>query len=180
MAYFSGIFNYELDAKAQKYVLWLVVADETLKAHPTYAFESKNFVENPNAGFDLLTAENWGIVPSCEGCNTAEPHLLDLGVKAMMTRKDTGETVHYWLAPRSSIYKTGYIMANSMGVIDRTYRGVLKAPVVPVATGAKGFVAGERHFQIVAPDMGWIEEVRIVGTLPDTARGEGGFGSTGR
>ena len=98
-------------------------------------------------------------MPSCEGCNTAEAHLLDLGVKAMMTRKDTGETVHYWLAPRSSIYKTGYIMANSMGVIDRTYRGVLKAPVIPVATGAKGFAAGDRQFQIIAPDMGWIEEV---------------------
>jgi len=180
MAYFSAVFDYAVDAKAQKYVLWLVVENEALKTHPLYAFDIKRFSDNLNAGFDLVTAENWGLVPSCEGCDTAEPHLLDLGVKAMMTRKDTGETVHYWLAPRSSIYKTGYIMANSMGVIDRTYRGVLKAPVVPVATGAKGFAAGDRHFQIIAPDMGWIEEVRIVSSLPETARGEGGFGSTGR
>lgn len=182
MAYFSAVFDYAVDAKAQKYVLWLVVENEALKRNPVYAFDFdiKRFSDNLNAGFDLVTAENWGLVPSCEGCNTAEPHLLDLGVKAMMTRKDTGETVHYWLAPRSSIYKTGYIMANSMGVIDRTYRGVLKAPVVPVATGAKGFAAGDRHFQILAPDMGWIEEVRIVSSLPETARGEGGFGSTGR
>jgi len=173
MSYFSSTFNYSLDSKCAKYVLWLVITDEALKANPYYGMNVQTYSNNTNAGFDLLTAESW---------LGDEPHLLELGVKAMMTRKDTGETVHYWLAPRSSIYKTGYSMANSMGVIDRTYRGVLKAPVV--ATGGrgfvKGFVAGERHFQIIAPDMGWIEEVRIVSSLPDTERGEGGFGSTGR
>lgn len=127
---------------------------------------------NENAGFDLFTRENWIGPPG-------EPHLLDLGVKAMMTRVETGEPVHYWLAPRSSIFKTGHIMANSLGVIDRTYRGVLKAPVVAVKEGAKGFADGDRHFQIMAPDMGWIYEVEVVTRLPETVRGEGGFGSTG-
>jgi dUTPase len=45
--------------------------------------------------------------------------------------------------------------------------------------GSKGFVAGDRHFQIVAPDMGPIKKVVIVDTLPETVRGAGGFGSTG-
>jgi dUTP pyrophosphatase len=72
------------------------------------------------------------------------------------------------------------MMANSMGVIDRTYRGVLKAPVVAVAASATGFQRGDRHFQIMAPDLGWIETVRIVESLPETVRGERGFGSTGR
>jgi dUTP pyrophosphatase len=98
----------------------------------------------------------------------------------MMVRENTNEAVHYWLAPRSSIYKTGHIMANSMGVIDNTYRGTLKAPVVALTEGASGFKAGDRHFQIVAPDMGWISEVRTVRSLPESERGEGGFGSTGR
>jgi dUTP pyrophosphatase len=90
-----------------------------------------------------------------------------------------GEPSHFWLAPRSSIYKTGYMMANSLGVIDSSYRGTLKAPVVAGAFGP-GFKAGDRHFQILAPDMGWISEVRLVSSLPETLRGEGGFGSTGR
>jgi dUTPase len=171
MSYFGSTFNYSLESKAQKYTLWVVVTEEALKKHANYDFNTKIYTDNLNAGFDLVTAESW---------SGKDVHLLELGVKAMMTRKDTGETVHYWLAPRSSIYKSGYIMANSMGVIDRSYRGVLKAPVVAVTDSAKGFVAGERHFQIVAPDMGWIEEVRIVSALPDTERGEGGFGSTGR
>ena len=98
----------------------------------------------------------------------------------MMTCDDTGTTVHYWLAPRSSIFKTGHIMANSLGVIDRTYRGPLKAPVVALKDGAPGFKAGERHFQILAPDMGYIKEVRKIDVLPEPLRGGGGFGSTGK
>jgi dUTP pyrophosphatase len=90
-----------------------------------------------------------------------------------------GEPVHYWLAPRSSIFKTGHIMANSLGVIDNTYRGLLKAPVIALTDSAAGFKAGDRHFQILAPNMGWISEVHRVRSLPDTLRGEGGFGSTG-
>ncbi len=129
--------------------------------------------ENLNAGFDLVTAEDFVGKPG-------EPHLLNLGVKAMMVRENTNEAVHYWLAPRSSIYKTGHIMANSMGVIDNTYRGTLKAPVVALTEGASGFKAGDRHFQIVAPDMGWISEIRTVRSLPESERGEAGFGSTGK
>ena len=169
MSYFGNAFDYSLDAKAEKYTLYLVV-DDSMKGHPLYQFKEKTFPTNENAGFDLATAENW----------VGETHLLDLGVKAMMKRSGTDETVHYWLAPRSSIYKTGYIMGNSLGVIDRSYRGTLKAPVVRISEPAKGFMAGERHFQVMAPDLGWIDTVRIVESLPETARGEGGFGSTGR
>jgi dUTPase len=130
-----------------------------------------------NAGVDLASVEDWCGVP---GDNA---HLLDLGVRAMLVNLATREPVHYWLLPRSSIYKTGHMMANSVGVIDSSYRGVLKAPVI-CSTGigsirATGFKRGERYFQIVAPDMGPIRIVRAVSSLPDSARGEGGFGSTG-
>jgi dUTPase len=154
------------------YKLWLLVEDEELKNTPFYDFNIKCDDENLNAGFDLITAEDF---------TAPGPALVSLGVRAMMTRTDTGAPVHYWLAPRSSIYKTGYMMANSLGVIDRSYRGVLKAPVVRVAgEGAAGFKRGERHFQILAPDMGHIAEVVRCTELPATARGEGGFGSTGK
>lgn len=160
----------------EKYILYLVVEDEVFAKNekdggPMYY----NFVhwerENDNAGVDLLTAEDWS------GANV---HLLDLGVRAMLVNKTTGKPIHYWLLPRSSIYKTGYIMANSVGVIDSSYRGILKAPVVRVGgEGVAGFKRGDRHFQIVAPDMGWIEQVKRVSSLPATERGDGGFGSTG-
>jgi dUTPase len=159
------------------YKLWLVVEDEEFQkpaaeGGSTYYKVGYTIRDNTNAGFDLITAEDFA---------QPGPALVSLGVRAMMTRSDTGEPVHFWLAPRSSIYKTGYVMANSLGVIDRSYRGVLKAPVVRVAgEAATGFKRGDRHFQILAPDMGYIREIARCSVLPETTRGEGGFGSTGK
>lgn len=160
-------------AEPPKYILYLVIDDEELKTNRHYHFTMCSR-DNENAGFDLLTAEDY-----C-GSQGAPAHLLNLGVRAMMVREDTRQPVHFWLAPRSSIYKTGHSMANSMGVIDASYRGILKAPVFCWQTGAAGFKRGDRHFQILAPDMGHIDDIQIVGGLPGTERGEGGFGSTGR
>ena len=163
-----------------RYTLWLVVENEDLKKNPYFDFKEKFFLENANAGFDLISTDS-SFVNEKEYCNL---YLSDLGVRAVMTRGDrlTPEaTGHYRLVPRSSIYKTGYMMANSEGIIDRTYRGVLKAPVVLVSkTTNPGMWAGNRYFQIVAPDLGWIYAVRIVDALPSTERGDGGFGSTGK
>jgi dUTPase len=153
------------------------VEDREFDKHSQYDFSVQLDDENLNAGFDLITAETFA---------APGPALVSLGVRAMMTRMDSDEPVHYWLAPRSSIYKTGYSMANSLGVIDRSYRGILKAPVVRCAAQAGEGAAvgalkrGERHFQILAPDMGHIAAVVRCTELPATARGDGGFGSTGR
>jgi len=171
MSYFSADNNVNSQSK---YTLWLVLDSDTAKANPYYNFKERYFIDNANAGFDLI---------SMEASNGRHTYLSDLGVRAAMTLGDTltpETTVHYRLVPRSSIYKTGYMMANSEGIIDRTYRGVLKAPVVAVGQLPVGLSSGDRHFQIVAPGEGWIYCVRIVDSLPTTLRGEGGFGSTGK
>ena len=149
-------------------------------------YTSKIFTQNENAGVDLYIAESANLNKLL---SQSEPILLDLGTSARMIRVNSDESeeeVHYWLCPRSSIFKTGLMMANSQGVIDRSYRGTLKAPVWVVSRQAfiqlcdDTDMKGMRLFQIVAPDMGWIREVRIVQTLSVTSRGAGGFGSTGR
>jgi dUTPase len=147
----------------------------------------KNSIQetNENAGVDLYIAQDYDHKALVD---TSNPILLDLGCSARMVRVDEHgdeKEVHYWLCPRSSIYKTGMMMANSQGVIDRSYRGTLKAPIWIVNLDAfdRTFkelrFRGTRYFQIVAPDMGWIREVRIVESLNTTSRGAGGFGSTG-
>lgn len=167
--------------------------------------------EDTNAGFDLFVAKdatlNLGQV-SEQTPVLVHMALLDLGCKARMLRitEDKAQEVHFWLAPRSSIWKSGVMMANSMGVIDKSYRGPLMAAVVPLSgqqtdseiqmigdTPTKVYkdcgridrqpiriARGQRLFQVLAPDMGWIHEVRLVDSLPETSRGSGGFGSTGR
>lgn len=150
------------------YVLFLKPESSS---YPFYNFGFK--ATDDNAGVDLFSVEDY----RADVRDVA--HLLDLGVRAMLVDIVTREPVHFWLLPRSSIYKTGHMMANSVGVIDSMYRGVLKAPVVCVTDGGIGFVDGQRYFQIVAPNMGKIHFVRQVTELPATERGEGGFGSTG-
>ena len=145
---------------------------------------------NDNAGFDLY-CETFQI-PGY----THKAFLINQGVKARMIRitPDTShssthysqanpieEEVHYYLAPRSSICKTPLQMANSMGIIDRSYRGPIMAPVRNTnLTDSYTIEEGTRLFQILAPDLGWIKEIRLVDSLPETSRGEGGFGSTGK
>jgi dUTPase len=130
-----------------------------------------------NAGFDLHCSENMFVDKS--------PVLLPFGISARLIRVESTETTdltsdsHFWIVPRSSIYKTGLMMANSVGVIDKSYRGELKAPVVSL-TGDTKVLCGDRLFQIVAPDMGWIRHVRVVNDLPNTVRGQNGFGSSGQ
>jgi deoxyuridine 5'-triphosphate nucleotidohydrolase len=139
----------------------------------------KNFPEifnNLNAGVDLFAVEDYQY-------DSSKPlvHLLDLGVRAVMYDVQNGEQVHFTLEPRSSIFKSGYMMANSRGIIDRSYRGTLKAPIIPQVPGAPQKIeARQRLFQILAPDLGWIHRVQVVDSLDETSRGEGGFGSTGR
>jgi dUTPase len=140
---------------------------------------------NDNAGVDLYCVQTQGV-----GSTTAT--LLDLGVKARMTKRwlscrygnpmERQETCHFWLAPRSSIWKSGVRQANSLGVIDRSYRGTLMGAVLSNGPVGSSIQEGIRLFQVLAPDMGWISRVVLkpLSELDETARGDGGFGSTGK
>lgn len=82
--------------------------------------------------------------------------------------------------PRSGLaLKNGITCLNSPGTVDADYRGELK--VILINLGQEPFVInrGERIAQLViAPvTQGVWERVKV---LSETARGAGGFGSTGR
>lgn len=84
------------------------------------------------------------------------------------------------LRPRSGLaLKHGITLPNSPGTIDSDYRGPLG--VIVMNAGAESFTIthGDRIAQmIVAPVVQ--AQFRMVESLNDTARGAGGFGSTGR
>jgi dUTP pyrophosphatase len=125
-----------------------------------------------NAGVDLHCCEDVVVKPG-------ELVFLKLGIRGRLVDEADGQAQHYYLYPRSSISKKGLIMANSVGIIDRSYRGELMGAVRNV-TGQDVLVArGERLFQIVAPNMGHICETVCWDSLDETTRGDGGFGSTG-
>ena len=84
------------------------------------------------------------------------------------------------LRPRSGLaLKHGITLPNSPGTIDSDYRGPLGVIVMNAGTEPFRVAHGDRIAQmVVAPVVQGI--FRLVEALDDTARGEGGFGSTGR
>jgi len=160
------------------YELEILCLDSTVSTFYPVALYNRS---DANAGFDLFTSADVQVEQT--------PQFVPFGIVARLLKVEpmpngtSNEYIktdsHFLLMPRSSIYKSGLLMANSTGVIDKSYRGELKAPVWSM-TAQSNVKKGERLFQIVAPDMGWIRNVRLVDSLPDTERGAGGFGSTGR
>ncbi len=83
------------------------------------------------------------------------------------------------IRPRSGLaYRNGITMLNTPGTIDADYRGEVK--VLAINHGEEPFTVnhGDRIAQmVVAPvQQMFVDEVD---ELPETQRGEGGFGSTG-
>lgn len=84
------------------------------------------------------------------------------------------------LRPRSSVYKTGMSLCNSVGTIDAQYRGEVKAMFYS-DDNCKPYNVGDKIAQLVVPECLATEvEFVEVDELPESARGEGGFGSTGK
>ena len=81
--------------------------------------------------------------------------------------------------PRSGLaFKNGITVLNSPGTIDADYRGEIGVILVNLSNQAFEIQNGERIAQLIIAKhdrADWIE----VQELSETARGEGGFGSTG-
>ena len=82
--------------------------------------------------------------------------------------------------PRSGLAaKHGITVLNTPGTIDADYRGEIKVILVNLSNTPFEIVPGERIAQMVVARHERVEwdEVEV---LDETARGTGGFGSTGR
>jgi dUTP pyrophosphatase len=119
------------------------------------------------AGMDVLAAEDVTLAPGAR-------HAVATGFAVAIP---AGYEIQ--VRPRSGLaLKHGISVPNTPGTIDSDYRGELK--VIVINHGAEPFaiVRGDRIAQLVlAPvtQAAWEE----VAELDDTARGAGGFGSTG-
>ncbi len=84
------------------------------------------------------------------------------------------------IRPRSGLaIKHGLSLLNSPGTIDADYRGEIRIIIANLGQKPYTIERGDRIAQmIIAPVTR--AEWDVVSELQDTARGEGGFGSTGR
>lgn len=124
------------------------------------------------AGFDLVAA-------LAEG----EEMVLEPGARALVP---TGLVLEIpsghegQVRPRSGLaLKHGVTVLNAPGTIDADYRGEVKVILVNLGEAPFRILRGERIAQFVAAPVTRAELV-AVDAVGDTARGAGGFGSTGR
>jgi dUTP pyrophosphatase len=81
------------------------------------------------------------------------------------------------IRPRSSVSKRGLLV--HVWTIDSDFRGQVHAVVTNVGNDAASICAGERVAQLIIAPVARAS-FEVVNELSETARGEGGFGSTGR
>jgi deoxyuridine 5'-triphosphate nucleotidohydrolase len=83
---------------------------------------------------------------------------------------------YFDLVPRSSLSKTGYIMANSVGIIDQSYRGPIIAALMKVDPNAEELKLPCKCVQLILRP--WYNCLMKQEELTHTQRNDGGFGST--
>jgi dUTP pyrophosphatase len=84
------------------------------------------------------------------------------------------------LRPRSGLaLRHGLTLLNSPGTVDADYRGEVQVILVNLSREPFTLRRGERIAQLVVSPVAPVA-LREVEMLEDTARGAGGFGSTGR
>ena len=127
---------------------------------PAYATEGA-------AGMDIVSAETLTLAP---GDRAAVPTGLCIACP---------DGFEVQVRPRSGLaLKHGLTVANAPGTIDSDYRGEVKVILINLGPKPVAIERGMRIAQLVVAPVtrGRFEEVA---SLDDTARGSGGFGSTG-
>ena len=85
------------------------------------------------------------------------------------------------IVPRSGLGRKGIVLVNTVGVIDSDYRGEIGMTLQNTGSEPVEIAHGDRVAQmlIVPYAKVQLERVNEVSALSETARGTGGFGSTG-
>lgn len=81
------------------------------------------------------------------------------------------------ILPRSSISKTGYMLANSVGVIDPSYTGTLKIALIKIDESFPDIKLPFTRCQLIIRKAEYVEMLQV-DCIEDTIRGSGGFGSS--
>lgn len=123
-----------------------------------------------SAGVDLTAALEAPLVLS-PGARAAVPTGIALALP---------EGYEAQVRPRSGLaLNHGIAVLNSPGTIDSDYRGEVRVILANLGDAPVTIARGERIAQLVVAPVSRVAFERVA-DLPETRRGAGGFGSTGR
>lgn len=143
---------------------------ERIKAHN----EKVNNDPHPDSGFDLACPNTRMIAGSIDTTK------IVTNIKGKMIENDS--CCGFYLYPRSSLSKTPLVLSNHVGIIDSGYRGNLTGAFRNLSNYVYTVNKYDRLLQICHSSLKsfyvvWVDNEEEIGV---TARGEGGFGSTGK
>jgi dUTP pyrophosphatase len=118
-----------------------------------------------DSGYDLSLIKKIKVV----GC----VHYYDTGIQVQPEKG-----YYFDLVGRSSISKTGWILANSIGIIDNSYTGSIIVALIRTDPAAVELQLPCRLVQIIPRQLILMDAIEV-DSLEDTERGEKGFGSSG-
>jgi dUTP pyrophosphatase len=126
------------------------------------------YAHDGDAGMDLYSAQDVVIAPF-------QRALIATGVAVAIPEGYAG-----FVQPRSGLaLRVGLSFVNTPGLIDSHYRGEIKVIAVNLDAATPISISrGDRIAQLVIQAVVRCEPVEV-SSLDTTARGEGGFGSTG-
>ena len=102
------------------------------------------------------------------------------GIALQLKEEDDDSIVTgFTIRPRSSVWKTGMVLSNSVGTIDEIYTGQIMAVFYHVMPNMPRYKVGDKVCQICLERTESIDFVEVP-ELRSTTRGSGGYGSTDR
>ena len=132
--------------------------------HPLPSYQTEG-----SAGMDIYASVKNNII-----INPLERVLIPTGLFIALPKGFEAQ-----IRPRSGLaIKQGLTCLNSPGTIDSDYRGEINVILINLSNEVQTIKNGDRVAQMVIAKYE-IGEWNLVDTLDETARGSGGFGSTG-
>jgi len=135
---------------------------------PIIASQVPVYAHPGDAGADLVSTETVRLEPG-------QRALVGTGVRIALP-----DGFVAFVVPRSGLAaKHGITIVNAPGTVDAGYRGEIKVSLLNTdATEAYDIAPGDRIAQIVIMPVPRVTFLPVE-ELPESSRGEGGFGSTG-
>jgi dUTP pyrophosphatase len=135
---------------------------------PIIASQVPVYAHPGDAGADLVSAETLRLEPG-------QRALVGTGVRIALS-----DGYVAFVVPRSGLAaKHGITIVNAPGTVDAGYRGEIKVSLLNTdASEAYDIAIGDRIAQLIVMPVPRVTFLPV-DELPDSTRGEGGFGSTG-
>lgn len=125
------------------------------------------YAQPGDAGADLRSTESLVLLPG-------ERYTVGTGVRIALPNGFAG-----FVHPRSGLAaKNGITIVNAPGTVDAGYRGELRVTLLNTGSEKFEITRGDRIAQLVIQRVETAEFVHVL-ELPESFRGEAGFGSTG-